>query len=66
MIVCICANVSDRAIAQAVKEGAGTVDEITMTTGACSGCRQCHGHCQSAIDAHRVVQVAMQDKELAR
>lgn len=52
MIVCICANVSGHVISEAVRSGCGSVDEITMKTGACSGCGQCRMHCQSEIDAH--------------
>jgi len=31
------------------------VDDITMKTGACSGCGQCRMHCQSEIDAHNTL-----------
>ncbi|HEY1058235.1 MAG TPA: (2Fe-2S)-binding protein [Limnobacter sp.] len=55
MIVCICANVSDRTIAQAVREGCQSVEDITMKTGACSGCGQCRGHCQAELQAHAAV-----------
>ncbi|HEX4843117.1 MAG TPA: (2Fe-2S)-binding protein, partial [Limnobacter sp.] len=41
VIVCICANVSDRSISEAVRAGCTTVEDITMKTGACSGCGQC-------------------------
>ena len=58
MIVCICANVSSRAIAEAVQSGCGSVDDITMKTGACSGCGQCRMHCQNEIDAHNSVSMA--------
>ena len=55
MIVCICANVSDRTISEAVRSGCGSVDDIIMKTGACSGCGQCRMHCQSEIDAHNTL-----------
>lgn len=51
MIVCICANVSDRTIAEAVRSGCNSIEDITMKTGACSGCGQCRMHCQSEVDA---------------
>jgi bacterioferritin-associated ferredoxin len=53
VIVCLCANVSDRAIANAVREGCRTVEAITMSTGACSGCGQCRGHCELAIQSQK-------------
>jgi len=55
VIICICANVSDRAISEAVRTGCSSVDEITMKTGACSGCGQCRLHCQSEIDAQNTL-----------
>lgn len=55
MIVCLCANVSDRAIAQAVQGGSQSVEDIAMQTGACSGCGQCRLHCQSELDAHKAL-----------
>ncbi|MFN4329099.1 MAG: bacterioferritin-associated ferredoxin [Limnobacter sp.] len=60
MIICICANVSDRAIAQAVREGAASVEDITMRTGACSGCGQCRGHCKAELAAQDAVRMASQ------
>lgn len=65
MIICICANVSDRAIAQAVREGAASVEDITMRTGACSGCGQCRGHCQAELAAQDAVRMASQSSASA-
>lgn len=66
MIICICANVSDRAISEAVRNGCGSVDAITMKTGACSGCGQCRMHCQSEIDAHNtLVQLSEMSQQTA-
>ena len=44
MIVCVCNNVSDRQIRQAVDEGASTMDRLSaeLRVGTCCGrCRDC-------------------------
>jgi bacterioferritin-associated ferredoxin len=66
VIVCICANVSERTISEAVRSGCGSVEDITMKTGACSGCGQCRMHCQSEIEAHNMlVQVSEMSQQTA-
>jgi bacterioferritin-associated ferredoxin len=66
VIVCICANVSDRTISEAVRSGCASVEDITMKTGACSGCGQCRMHCQSELDAHTmIVQVSELSQQTA-
>lgn len=66
MIICICANVSDRTISEAVRSGCTSVDDITMKTGACSGCGQCRMHCQSEVEAHNtLVQVSEMGQQVA-
>jgi bacterioferritin-associated ferredoxin len=42
MIVCICRAVSDRQIDRAVAEGATSVEAVSASTGACTGCGACH------------------------
>jgi bacterioferritin-associated ferredoxin len=44
MIVCVCNNISDREIAQAVELGANTMDALCADLGVatcCGNCRQC-------------------------
>ena len=41
MFVCICMGITDKDISEAVKNGAKTVSDITMITGAGSGCGSC-------------------------
>jgi len=42
MIVCVCQNVSDRAIAAAAEKGAKDVGDVTRATGAGTSCGCCH------------------------
>lgn len=41
MYVCICAAVSDRQIKQAVRDGAGSLDELAACLGVGAGCGCC-------------------------
>ena len=41
MIVCVCRNVSDRAICRLIAEGAGTVEDVAARSGAGTGCGGC-------------------------
>ncbi len=42
MIVCVCQNVSDRAIAEAAQGGAKDLHEVARATGAGTSCGCCH------------------------
>lgn len=42
MIVCVCNNVSDREISQAVKFGVATMEELQRDLGVAACCGQCH------------------------
>lgn len=47
MIVCLCRRVTDRAIREAVADGAASVDEVAARCGAgtgCGGCREFVAH----------------------
>jgi bacterioferritin-associated ferredoxin len=43
MVVCICRNVSDRAISRMVAEGSESLDEVTARCGAGGDCGSCRG-----------------------
>ncbi len=48
MIVCVCANVSERKLRAVVAEGATTLREVRQQCGAGAGCGACHDairHC---------------------
>jgi len=42
MIVCVCQNVNDRAIAAAAERGAKDVHDVARATGAGTSCGCCH------------------------
>ncbi|HXF57709.1 MAG TPA: (2Fe-2S)-binding protein [Actinomycetota bacterium] len=46
MYVCLCRGVSDRAVLEAIRRGAATVDDVGRLTGAGTVC----GGCRSAIE----------------
>ena len=41
MLVCLCKAVSDRDVAQAIADGARSVDDVARCTGAGTGCGAC-------------------------
>ena len=46
---CTCKSISRAKIKEAIKIGANTIDEVSKTTGACTG--SCHGfRCKSKIE----------------
>jgi bacterioferritin-associated ferredoxin len=49
VIVCVCRNVSERAVAGAVQAGARTVAEISRATGAGTSCGGCRGTIEAMI-----------------
>jgi bacterioferritin-associated ferredoxin len=66
MYVCLCRGVSDRKVRKAINRGATTVEEISRTCGAGSGCGGCRpelqamlhevcGGCEAALPAVSVV-----------
>jgi bacterioferritin-associated ferredoxin len=50
VIVCICKSVSDRSVARAIAQGAGSVEDIARCTGAGTGCGTCRHSLQEALD----------------
>jgi bacterioferritin-associated ferredoxin len=49
VIVCLCRNVSDRAVARAIQGGARTVAEVAGATGAGTSCGGCHGTIEAML-----------------
>jgi len=49
MIVCHCAGITDRAIAELVRDGATTVQEIVCRTGAGRRCAPCRDEIRSLL-----------------
>ena len=52
MIVCICQNVSDKAIRQALEDGAGSMQEIRSQLGVGSCCGKCNAFAKTLVRAH--------------
>ena len=50
MIVCHCKGISDRAIREAIRQGALTRTEVARTCNAGGGCKGCHPLIDSIID----------------
>ena len=44
MYACICAAVTDAAVADAIREGARTEEDLGRVTGAGVACGSCHDH----------------------
>lgn len=53
MIVCICQNVSDKAIRQALEDGARSMHEIRTQLGVGSGCGKCNAFAKTLVRAHQ-------------
>ncbi len=50
MIVCVCNNVSDREITQAVEFGAASMDDLQRDLGVASCCGQCHSCAKQVLN----------------
>jgi bacterioferritin-associated ferredoxin len=50
MYVCLCHAVTETDVRRAIDDGARSVSQITMATGAGSGCGSCLSHAQALID----------------
>jgi bacterioferritin-associated ferredoxin len=53
MIVCVCNNVSDRAIAREVAAGCASFGQLQMRTGVAAGCGCCHDCARETFAEHR-------------
>ncbi len=49
MIVCVCRNVSDRAVAAAAERGAKDVQDVARATGAGTSCGCCHESIEAVL-----------------
>jgi bacterioferritin-associated ferredoxin len=53
MFVCLCAGVSNQAVAAAVDAGASTCNEVAATCGAGAECGRCRRTVRAIIDGRR-------------
>jgi bacterioferritin-associated ferredoxin len=64
MIVCVCNNISDREIRQAVDLGLSTVDELRDALGVATCCGNCLSYAMEVLDQH--LGSDLQETELKR
>ena len=53
MIVCVCNNISDREIRQAVELGITSMDELSRDLGVATCCGQCAGYAEMVLATER-------------
>jgi bacterioferritin-associated ferredoxin len=58
MIVCVCNNISDREIRQAVDLGITSMDELRRDLGVATCCGQCASYAQEVLTSHLASQPA--------
>jgi bacterioferritin-associated ferredoxin len=68
MIVCLCANVTERQLVETIAAGASTVKEVGRRCGAGTGCgackpliRECLSRCRAAAVAEQAPVIAAAD-----
>jgi bacterioferritin-associated ferredoxin len=52
MIVCVCNNISDREIRQAIDLGINSMDELRETLGVATVCGNCLSYAVELVDEH--------------
>ena len=52
MIVCVCNNISDREIRQAIELGLTSMDELSRDLGVSTCCGQCAAYAEEVLVAH--------------
>lgn len=53
MIVCVCNNISDREIRQAVELGLGSIEELRRDLGVATCCGKCLDYAQEVLTEHK-------------
>jgi bacterioferritin-associated ferredoxin len=52
MIVCVCNNISDREIRQAIELGITSMDELRRDLGVATCCGQCSSYAEDVLNTH--------------
>jgi bacterioferritin-associated ferredoxin len=65
MIVCVCNNISDREIRQAVDLGITSIDDLRAALGVATNCGECLSYALEVLDEH-LGATAMQETVLKR
>jgi bacterioferritin-associated ferredoxin len=63
MIVCVCNNISDREIRQAVELGITSMEELRRDLGVATCCGQCFSCAEDILNEHLATQAAAELKE---
>ena len=66
MIVCVCNNISDREIRQAVDLGLNSMAELRRELGVATCCGKCHSCAKEVLNQHLESQTAMRELVLRR
>ncbi len=66
MIVCVCNNISDREIRQAVDLGLSTMAELRRDLGVATCCGKCHSCAREVLSTHLDATGALRETVLAR
>ena len=61
MIVCVCNNISDREIRQAMEFGITSMDELRDALGVATCCGQCFSCAEEILNEHLAAQAAAAD-----
>jgi bacterioferritin-associated ferredoxin len=62
MIVCVCNNISDREIRQAIDSGLDTIADLRRDLGVATCCGKCHTCAKEVLSEHRAT---IEARELA-
>ncbi|MDC8759465.1 (2Fe-2S)-binding protein [Janthinobacterium fluminis] len=66
MIVCVCNNISDREIRQAVDLGLSSMAELRRDLGVATCCGKCHSCAKEVLQEHISNQTPLQERVLQR
>jgi bacterioferritin-associated ferredoxin len=66
MIVCVCNNISDREIRQAVDLGLSTMSELRRDLGVATCCGKCHSCAKEVLQEHIGNQATLRERVLQR
>jgi len=66
MIVCVCNNISDREIRQAVDLGLSTMAELRRDLGVATCCGKCHTCAREVLSTHLDATAAMRETVISR
>jgi bacterioferritin-associated ferredoxin len=66
MIVCVCNNISDREIRQAVDLGLTSMTELRRDLGVATCCGKCHAFAKNVLAEHMATSATMQEWVIER